>query len=51
MCIRDRTWLAPVQVEVLPISEKYNDYAEKVAAELTAAGVRVEKNFRPDKIG
>ena len=45
------TWLAPVQVEVLPISEKYNDYAEKVAAELTAAGVRVEKNFRPDKIG
>ena len=40
-----------LQVEVLPISEKYNDYAEKVAAELTAAGVRVEKNFRPDKIG
>ena len=44
-------WLAPVQVEVIPVSEKYNDYAAKVAAALDEAGLRVEKDFRPEKIG
>jgi threonyl-tRNA synthetase len=44
-------WLAPVQVAVLSISEKFNDYAKKVADALTAAGVRVESNFSGDKIG
>ena len=44
-------WLAPVQAEVLPISEKYNDYASQVADRLQAAGIRAEKNFRPEKIG
>jgi len=45
------TWLAPVQVFVLPISEKYNDYAASVSAELKAAGLRVETDYRGEKIG
>ena len=44
-------WLAPVQVAVLSISEKFNDYAAKVAQSLNAAGVRVESNLSGDKIG
>ena len=35
-------WLAPVQARVLPISEKFVDYAKKVEKELVNAGVRVE---------
>ena len=45
------TWLAPVQVKVLPISEKYMDYGEKVLAELRAAGIRAEIDTRAEKIG
>ncbi len=45
------TWLAPVQVKVLPISEKYMDYAEKVMKELDDAGIRVELDRRGEKIG
>ncbi len=45
------TWLSPVQVKVLPISEKYMDYAEKVFAQLKEAGIRVEIDNRADKIG
>ncbi len=44
-------WLAPVQIAVLPITDRINDYAEKVAQELRAAGLRVEVNVRNDKIG
>ncbi len=44
-------WLAPVQVVVLPITDRINDYAEKVAAELRQAGFRVESNTISDKIG
>jgi threonyl-tRNA synthetase len=44
-------WLAPVQVAVLPITDRVNEYAEKVAAELRRAGLRVEVNVRSDKIG
>jgi threonyl-tRNA synthetase len=44
-------WLAPVQVAVLPITDRINDYAEKVAAELRGAGLRVEANRRSEKIG
>ncbi|MCK9478057.1 MAG: threonine--tRNA ligase [Firmicutes bacterium] len=44
-------WLAPVQVKVLPISEKHFDYAEAVAARLQACGFRVEKDTRNEKIG
>src|SRR5207247_7781021 len=44
-------WLAPVQVAVLPITDRVNDYAERVAAELRAGGLRGEINARGDKIG
>ena len=44
-------WLAPVQVAVLPITDRINDYADSVAAELRNAGFRVESNTRSDKIG
>lgn len=45
------TWLAPEQVRVLPISEKYLDYAGKVEEELKANGIRVETDVRSEKIG
>lgn len=45
------TWLAPVQAIVLPISEKYHDYAEKVVSELKANNMRVEADYRAEKIG
>ena len=45
------TWLSPVQVKVLPISDKYSDYSVKVKNELSAAGIRVEIDFRSEKIG
>ena len=44
-------WLSPVQVAVLPITDRVNEYASSVAAELKAAGLRVEANLRSDKIG
>lgn len=45
------TWLAPVQVKLLPISEKYEDYAKKVEAEFIANGIKVETDYRAEKIG
>ena len=45
------TWLSPVQVKVLPISDKYMDYAEKVLADLKADGIRAELDSRAEKIG
>ncbi|MBQ7242091.1 MAG: threonine--tRNA ligase [Firmicutes bacterium] len=45
------TWLCPVQVKVLPISEKYEDYAESVVKQLDDAGIRVAKDYRSEKIG
>ena len=44
-------WLTPDQVVVLPISEKYNDYAEKVAKELNKADIRTQIDDRNEKIG
>ena len=44
-------WLAPVQVAVLPISDKFNDYASKVVSALKGAGLRVESNQTSEKIG
>jgi len=44
-------WLAPLQVKILPISDKYNDYAVHVAAQLKAADVRAEIDDRNEKIG
>ncbi len=45
------TWLCPEQVKVLPISEKYNDYANKVNAELRKRGIRSSVDERAEKIG
>ena len=44
-------WLSPVQAIVLSISEKFSDYAAKVAEALKAAGIRGEADLSPEKIG
>lgn len=44
-------WLAPIQVEVINISEKQNDYAEAVTEALNNAGIRVEFDKRNEKVG
>jgi len=45
------TWLAPVQVKVLPISEKHHDYAEEVVKTFKANNIKVEADYRAEKIG
>ena len=45
------TWLAPVQVKVLPISDKHLEYGEKVFEALKEAGIRAEIDTRAEKIG
>lgn len=45
------TWLAPVQVKVLPISNKFEEYSNKVMDALNEAGIRVELDGRDEKIG
>lgn len=44
-------WLAPQQVKILPISDKFNEYAEKVANTLKAEDIRAEVDDRSEKIG
>jgi len=44
-------WLAPVQVAVLPVSEKVIDYAKNVETTLRDMGIRVQLNDQPDKVG
>ena len=44
-------WLAPEQVAILPISERFNDYADQVAAFLDEKGIRAEVDNRNEKIG
>ena len=44
-------WLAPVQLAVLPVSEKYSDYARSVADALVARKIRIELDDSPEKIG
>ena len=44
-------WLAPVQVAVLPVSEKVLDYAKNVETTLRDMGIRVQLNDQPDKVG
>jgi threonyl-tRNA synthetase len=44
-------WLAPVQVAVLPITDRVNEYAAGIATQLRAAHLRVEANLRSEKIG
>ena len=45
------TWLCPEQVRILPISEKFHDYAEQVCERLTKAGIKVTVDSRSEKIG
>ncbi len=45
------TWLAPIQVKVLPVSEKHDEYATKVYEALRAAKIRTEYDDRNEKIG
>ncbi len=44
-------WLAPVQVSILPIADRHNEFCEKVKAALNAVGIRVEMDTRSEKIG
>ncbi len=44
-------WLAPTQVKLLPISDKYNDYAKEIAKKLQLLGIRVSVDERAEKIG
>jgi len=45
------TWIAPVQVAVLPITDAHHDWTHEVAAALQAAGLRVETDLRSEKLG
>jgi len=45
------TWLAPVQVKLLPITDRTAEYAADIESKLKALGVRVEKDLRSEKIG
>ena len=45
------TWLAPVQVKVLPLSDKYIDYSQKIYEKLLDEGIRAEIDTRDEKIG
>ena len=45
------TWLMPTQAMIIPISEKHHDYAQKVLEKLQAAGIRVEADWRSEKMG
>ncbi|MDD7465817.1 MAG: threonine--tRNA ligase [Actinomycetaceae bacterium] len=44
-------WLAPVQVKIVPVAEAFNEYCERVAAQLRAEGVRVEIDESDDRFG
>ncbi|MEO1234492.1 MAG: threonine--tRNA ligase [Myxococcota bacterium] len=44
-------WLAPLQVQVLPVSEKYDAYAQAVTDRLVGAGLRAEANLKGDRVG
>lgn len=45
------TWLTPVQVKILPISEKFTDYAKNIYNKLNMNGIRTEIDLRAEKIG
>ena len=45
------TWLAPVQAKFLPVTDRANEYCEKVAAQLEEQGFRTEVDYRNEKIG
>lgn len=45
------SWLSPVQIAILPVSDKHNEFAQKIAKELTAGGARVEIDTRSESVG
>ncbi|WP_026827758.1 threonine--tRNA ligase [Exiguobacterium artemiae] len=45
------TWLAPVQVKLIPVSSVHEDYAREIKAMLLKKGIRVETDFRDEKLG
>lgn len=45
------TWLSPIQVKILPISDKFVDYADEIKESLESKGIRVEVDLRTEKIG
>lgn len=45
------TWMAPVQVKVLPITDRTAEYADEIAGKLAALGIRVETDHRSEKVG
>jgi threonyl-tRNA synthetase len=44
------TWLSPVQVKIIPVSDRHNEHANKVAAELKNRGIRVEVDDRSERM-
>jgi len=44
------TWLAPVQVKIIPVADRHNEQAKKVAAELKGRGIRVETDYRSERM-
>jgi threonyl-tRNA synthetase len=44
-------WIAPVQAVVVPVADRHNGYAERVVAELRAAGLRAEADLRSESVG
>jgi threonyl-tRNA synthetase len=51
MCIRDRTWLAPVQAVVMNITDAQADFVESCQNTLAQQGFRIAKDLRNEKIG
>ncbi len=45
------TWLAPVQAMIIPITDRQHEYAKELEARLNAAGIRVEADYRSEKMG
>ena len=45
------TWLAPTQAIVLPLSDKYNDYAESIVKDFKKSGIKITADYRAEKIG
>lgn len=45
------TWLSPVQVSIVPVSEKFNEYAQEVKNKLVAGGIRVNLNLKDESLG
>ena len=45
------TWLAPVQAMIIPITDRQHEYAKELEKKLNAAGIRVEADYRSEKMG